>query len=135
MEHIESHLDQHIEVSSPARIAVTSEYHFRHLFSSPAVMPLSQDVRRRRLSTAGADVPAGEPTLPEIAVRYCYTSGEAFARAFRAVHGVVPGEARRTGAAMNSQPGCPSASPSKGTAPCGIDRGEGSLPGSGRGSR
>ncbi|MFJ9827446.1 GyrI-like domain-containing protein [Streptomyces sp. NPDC101160] len=104
MEHIEGHLDQQIDVSALARITVTSEYHFRRLFSSLAGMPLSEYVRRRRLTIAGADVLAGEPTLLEIAIRYGYTSGEAFARAFRAVHGVGPGEARRTGAALNSQP-------------------------------
>ncbi|OIK05228.1 AraC family transcriptional regulator [Streptomyces monashensis] len=104
MEHIEGHLDQKIEVTALARITVTSEYHFRRLFSSLAGMPLSEYVRRRRLTVAGAEVLAGEPTLLEIAIRYGYTSGEAFARAFRAVHGVGPGEARRTGAALNSQP-------------------------------
>ncbi|PYC73562.1 AraC family transcriptional regulator [Streptomyces tateyamensis] len=104
MEHIEAHLDQQIEVSALARITATSEYHFRRLFSSLAGMPLSEYVRRRRLTVAGAEVLAGQPTLLEIAVRYGYTSGEAFARAFRAVHGVGPGEARRTGAALISQP-------------------------------
>ncbi|MEU8971139.1 AraC family transcriptional regulator [Streptomyces monashensis] len=104
MEHIEGHLDQQIDVTALARITVTSEYHFRRLFSSLAGMPLSEYVRRRRLTVAGAEVLAGEPTLLEIAIRYGYTSGEAFARAFRAVHGVGPGEARRTGAALNSQP-------------------------------
>ncbi|MGW1067835.1 AraC family transcriptional regulator [Streptomyces aureus] len=104
MDHIEGHLDQRIEVSALARITVTSEYHFRRLFSSLAGMSLSEYVRRRRLTVAGAHVLAGEPTLLEIAVRYGYTSGEAFARAFRAVHGIGPGEARRTGAALNAQP-------------------------------
>lgn len=103
MEHIEEHLDGRIEVTELARISVTSEYHFRRLFSSLAGMPLSEYVRRRRLTVAGAEVLAGEKTLLEIAIRYGYTSGEAFARAFRAVHGVGPGEARRTGAALNSQ--------------------------------
>ena len=83
-----------------ARIAVTSEYHFRRLFSALAGMPLSEYIRRRRLTVAGAEVLAGERTLLEIAVRYGYGSGEAFARAFRAMHGVGPGEARRTGAAL-----------------------------------
>ncbi|MFJ8164308.1 GyrI-like domain-containing protein [Streptomyces sp. NPDC096136] len=104
MEHIEAHLDQRIEVSDLARITVTSEYHFRRLFSSLAGMPLSEYVRRRRLTVAAAAVLAGEPTLLEIAIRYGYTSGEAFARAFRAVHGIGPGEARRTGAALSAQP-------------------------------
>ncbi|MGW4510343.1 AraC family transcriptional regulator [Streptomyces sp. NPDC004436] len=104
MEHIESRLDQRIEAADLARIAVTSEYHFRRLFSALAGMPLSEYVRRRRLTVAGAEVLAGERTLLEIAVRYGYTSGEAFARAFRAMHGVGPGEVRRAGARLQSQP-------------------------------
>lgn len=104
LEHIESRLDQPIEVAELARIAVTSEYHFRRMFSALAGIPLSEYIRRRRLTVAGAEVLSGRRTLLEIAVRHGYGSGEAFARAFRAVHGVGPGEARRTGAALNSQP-------------------------------
>ncbi|MFI1103882.1 GyrI-like domain-containing protein [Streptomyces melanogenes] len=104
MEHIEDHLDQRIEAADLARIAVTSEYHLRRLFSALAGIPLSEYIRRRRLTVAGAEVLAGERTLLEIAVRYGYTSGEAFARAFRAMHGVGPGEARRIGATLHSQP-------------------------------
>ncbi|MFE5558238.1 GyrI-like domain-containing protein [Streptomyces sp. NPDC056544] len=104
MEHIEHRLDQPIEAADLARIAVTSEYHFRRLFSALAGMPLSEYIRRRRLTVAGAEVLGGERTLLEIAVRYGYTSAEAFARAFRAVHGVGPGEARRHGATLRSQP-------------------------------
>ncbi|MBQ1072844.1 AraC family transcriptional regulator [Micromonospora sp. C31] len=104
MEHIERHLDQQIEVAELARIAMTSEYHFRRLFSALAGVGLSEYVRRRRLTVAGAEVLAAERTLLDIAVRYGYGSTEAFARAFHAVHGVGPGEARRTGAALQSQP-------------------------------
>ncbi|GGZ24636.1 AraC family transcriptional regulator [Streptomyces poonensis] len=104
MEHIEQHLDGTVEVAELARIAVTSEYHFRRLFSALAGMPLSEYVRRRRLTVAGAEVLDGRRTLLEIAVRHGYGSGEAFARAFRAMHGVGPGEARRDGAALRSQP-------------------------------
>ncbi|PSJ28530.1 AraC family transcriptional regulator [Streptosporangium nondiastaticum] len=104
LEHIESHLDRQVDVAGLARIAMTSEYHFRRLFSALAGMPLSEYVRRRRLTVAGAEVLAGERTLLEIAVRYGYGSGEAFARAFRAVHGTGPGEARRNGATLHSQP-------------------------------
>ncbi|MFF7444604.1 MULTISPECIES: GyrI-like domain-containing protein [unclassified Streptomyces] len=104
MEHIEQRLDQRIEAADLARIATTSEYHLRRLFSALAGMPLSEYIRRRRLTVAGAEVLAGDRTLLEIAVRYGYTSGEAFARAFRALHGVGPGEARRSGASLRSQP-------------------------------
>ncbi|MFF5427393.1 MULTISPECIES: helix-turn-helix domain-containing protein [unclassified Streptomyces] len=104
LDHIEEHLDGDLAPADLARIAATSEYHFRRLFSALAGMPLSEYVRRRRLTLAGAEVLAGERTLLEIAVRYGYGSGEAFARAFRAVHGTGPGEARRTGAALRAQP-------------------------------
>ncbi len=104
LDHIEDRLRGDLEAAELARITMTSEYHFRRLFSALAGMPLSEYVRRRRLTVAGAEVLAGERSLLEIAVRYGYGSGEAFARAFRAVHGVGPGEARRTGAALRSQP-------------------------------
>ncbi|MFH8380361.1 GyrI-like domain-containing protein [Kitasatospora sp. NPDC018058] len=104
MESIDRNLDHEIDVAELARIAMTSEYHFRRLFSMLAGMPLSEYIRRRRLTVAGAEVLDGERTLLDIAVRYGYTSGEAFARAFRAMHGVGPGEARRDGAVLTSQP-------------------------------
>lgn len=104
MEHIESQLDQEIDVARLAQTAVTSEYHFRRLFSALAGITLSEYIRRRRLTVAGAEVLAGERTLLDVAMRYGYGSGEAFARAFRGMHGVGPGEARRTGAALRSQP-------------------------------
>ncbi|GGO43921.1 AraC family transcriptional regulator [Streptomyces daqingensis] len=104
MEHIEERLCRSIDVAALARAAATSEYHFRRLFSALAGMPLSEYIRRRRMTVAGAEVLAGEMTLLDVATRYGYSSGEAFARAFRAVHGVGPGEARRTGAALRSQP-------------------------------
>ncbi|MEU9075626.1 AraC family transcriptional regulator [Kitasatospora sp. NPDC048538] len=104
MDEIDRNLDREIDVAALARIAMTSEYHFRRLFSMLAGMPLSEYVRRRRLTVAGAEVLDGERTLLDIAVRYGYTSGEAFARAFRAMHGVGPGEARRSGAVLTSQP-------------------------------
>ena len=104
MEHIEEHLEGTVDVAELARIAATSEYHLRRMFSALAGVPLSEYVRRRRLTLAGAEVLAARDTLLEIAVRYGYGSGEAFARAFRAMHGIGPGEARRSGAALDSQP-------------------------------
>ncbi|MFD7876874.1 GyrI-like domain-containing protein [Streptomyces sp. NPDC059766] len=104
LDHLEARLDGEVDIAEVARIAAVSEYHFRRLFSALAGMPLPVYVRRRRMTLAGADVLAGEPTLLDIAVRYGYGSGEAFARAFRSVHGVGPGEARRTGAVLTAQP-------------------------------
>ncbi|WP_327092011.1 AraC family transcriptional regulator [Nonomuraea sp. NBC_01738] len=104
MAYIEAHLDRQIDGAELARIALTSEYHFRRMFSALAGMPLSEYIRRRRLTVAAAEVVRGAEPLLDIAVRYGYSSGEAFARAFRAMHGAGPGEARRAGSALSSQP-------------------------------
>ncbi|MER6488198.1 AraC family transcriptional regulator [Streptomyces virginiae] len=104
LDHLEAGLDREIDMAEVARIAGVSEYHFRRLFSALAGMPLPVYVRRRRMTLAGAEVLAGELTLLDVAVRYGYGSGEAFARAFRSVHGIGPGEARRRGAVLTAQP-------------------------------
>ncbi|WP_037619706.1 AraC family transcriptional regulator [Streptomyces aureus] len=104
LDHLEARLDGEVDMAEVARIAAVSEYHFRRLFAALAGMPLPLYVRRRRMTLAGAEVLAGEQTLLDIAMRYGYGSGEAFARAFKSVHGVGPGEARRTGAVLTAQP-------------------------------
>ncbi|MFH8617437.1 effector binding domain-containing protein [Streptomyces sp. NPDC017979] len=103
MELIEERLDGTVDVAELAAVAMTSEYHFRRLFSALAGMPLSEYVRHRRLTVAGAEVVAGHRTLLDVATAHGYGSGESFARAFRAFHGVGPGQARRTGAVLRSQ--------------------------------
>ncbi|MBM7055276.1 AraC family transcriptional regulator [Streptomyces durocortorensis] len=104
MEHIEAHLGERIEAADLARIAMTSEYHFRRMFSALAGLPLSEYIRRRRMTVAGAEVLGDrDRSLLDVAMRYGYDTGEGFARAFRAVHGLGPGEARRTGAVLRSQ--------------------------------
>lgn len=104
LERVEEDPAAPLDVAEMARIALTSEYHLRRLFSALAGMSLSEYARRRRLTLAGDEVLHGGNTLLDIAVRHGYGSAEAFARAFRAMHGVGPGEARRTGAVLASQP-------------------------------
>ncbi|AGL18124.1 AraC family transcriptional regulator [Actinoplanes sp. N902-109] len=87
-----------------ARTLGTTEYHLRRMFSSPAGMPLSEYLRRRRMTVAAAAVVRGEGSLLTIAVRRGYGSTEAFGRAFRAVHGAGPGAVRQAGGPLRSQP-------------------------------
>ncbi|MCO1339613.1 AraC family transcriptional regulator [Kocuria polaris] len=102
IEMIEANLDEDISIADIARAAATSEYHFRRMFSTLAGMPLSEYIRRRRMTVAAADLIRGCGVL-ETAVRYGYTSAEAFARAFKTVHGIGPGAARTSGAPLASQ--------------------------------
>src|SRR5690349_18557518 len=101
---IEESLTGDFDVKDAARTLGTTEYHLRRLFSSLAGMPLSEYMRRRRMTVAAADVVRGEQSLLSVAVRYGYGSTEAFGRAFRAVHGVGPGDVRRDGGPLRTQP-------------------------------
>lgn len=103
VEVVEDHLHDDLDVTSLAAELGTTEYHLRRMFSSLAGMPLSEYIRRRRMSVAAADV-LGDGDLLSIAVRYGYGSTEAFGRAFRSVHGVSVGDVKRTGGPLRSQP-------------------------------
>ena len=99
---IEAHLSDDIDAAELAKSLGTTEYHLRRLFSSLAGMPLSDYIRRRRMTVAAADLVDGGRVL-DIAVRYGYGSTEAFGRAFRMVHGVSPGDVRRHGGPLRAQ--------------------------------
>lgn len=101
---VEESLTGDLDVKNVARTLGTTEYHLRRMFSSLAGMPLSEYVRRRRMTVAAADVVRGEQDLLSVAVRHGYGSTEAFGRAFRAVHGVGPSEVRRAGGPLRTQP-------------------------------
>jgi AraC family transcriptional regulator len=99
---IDDHLTDDLELASVASELGTTEYHLGRMFSSLAGMPLSEYVRRRRMTVAAADI-LGDGDLLGIAVRYGYGSTEAFGRAFRSVHGVSPGDLRRDGGPLRAQ--------------------------------
>ena len=100
---IEEQMTEEIDLAALANDLGTTEYHVRRMFSSLAGMPLSEYIRRRRMTVAAAEV-LGDRDLLRTAVRFGYNSTEAFNRAFRAVHGVSPGEARRNGGPLRTQP-------------------------------
>ena len=103
IDEVEQNLADEIDVAGFAARSGTTEYHLRRMFSSLAGMPLSEYIRRRRMSVAAADVLAGDELLG-IAVRFGYGSTEAFGRAFRSVHGIAPSDARRDGGPLRTQP-------------------------------
>ncbi|MFC0673004.1 AraC family transcriptional regulator [Brachybacterium hainanense] len=103
VDEIELRLGGEIDVDALAAEAGTTGYHVRRMFSSLAGMPVSEYVRRRRMTLAAADV-IGEEDLLTIAVRCGYGSVEAFGRAFRSVHGAAHGDVRRDGGPLRPQP-------------------------------
>jgi len=104
MDLVEEHLEEQLDVAVFANTVGTTEHHLRRMFSALAGMPLSEYVRRRRMTVAAADVLKGQDDLLTVAVRYGYGSTEAFNRAFRAVHASGPSQVRRDGGPLRTQP-------------------------------
>ena len=71
---VEESLTEDLDVARLATTLGTSEYHLRRMFSSLTGMPLSEYVRRRRMTVAAADVVNGSDDLLTIAVRHGYGS-------------------------------------------------------------
>ncbi|MFE5877079.1 GyrI-like domain-containing protein [Rhodococcus sp. NPDC056506] len=104
LDYIEGNLSGEIDTAEMARLATTSEYHFRRMFSALAGIPVSEYIRRRRLTLAGAELSVSRSGVLETAVKYGYSSAEAFTRAFTTFHGVSPGAVKRAPAVLKSQP-------------------------------
>lgn len=92
--YIEESLDGEIDFKQVERLALCSDYHFRRMFSFLTGINLSEYIRRRRLTLAAFDLLHSDARVIDIAVKYGYSSPDAFTRAFVALHGVTPTEAR-----------------------------------------
>lgn len=64
---------------------------------------MSEYIRRRRLARAPLDLQRGA-RVTEVALKYSYSSPDAFRRAFVALHGRTPSQARRSGQSLQSYP-------------------------------
>lgn len=102
-DYLEEHLTGQIDPAQLGRIACCSSYHFQRMFAYLAGVPLSEYIRRRRMSRAAVDLQNGEKII-DVALKYGYQSPTAFNRAFRSVHGVAPSAVKDKGVPVRSFP-------------------------------
>ncbi len=104
MDYIEDHLEDTIRFDEAARITCCSTFHFQRMFSYIAGVPLSEYIRRRRMTVAAFELQQKNVKVVDLALRMGYDSPTAFNRAFQSVHGVPPSAARKTGVTLNTYP-------------------------------
>ena len=105
IDYIEDNLDGEINTEAVAQRACCSSYNFQRMFSFIADVTLAEYIRRRRLTQAALKLQQDPcSTVLDIALRYGYDSPVSFARAFYAMHGITPKEAKKEGAALTSYP-------------------------------
>jgi len=96
MRYIEKRLFDVVDFSEIERIACCSEYQFRRMFSYLAGMPLSEYIRKRRLSFAADLLHSGDKKIIEVSLQCGYESPDAFTKAFQIMYGVAPSVYRKT---------------------------------------
>ncbi|MFA7566096.1 MAG: AraC family transcriptional regulator [Alkalispirochaeta sp.] len=104
VDYIEDNLTGTVDIWEAAKITGCSEYHFRRMFSFIAGIPVSEYVRRRRLTLAALDLRNRNEGVEDVAGRYGYRSTESFARAFTAVHGLSPATAQTSDGVYRTWP-------------------------------
>ncbi len=102
--YIEAHLCEEINMNRAAQIMGLSQLSFLRTFSILTDMSVHEYVRRRRLTQAAFRLQNGREQVVDIAAAYGYESPEAFARAFKEIHGVSPTLARKKGTHLKSFP-------------------------------
>lgn len=102
--YMEEHLEEGIELEKVAEIACCSAFHFQRMFSYIANIPLSEYIRRRKMTRAALDLQKKDFKIIDIALKYGYDSPTAFTRAFKNVHGISPSDARAGGMKLKAFP-------------------------------
>lgn len=104
MNELEEHLEDGPDLARMAQIACCSVFHFQRMFSYLAEVPLSEYVRRRKMTRAAFDLQSSDAKVIDIALKYGYVSPTAFNRAFQSVHGVAPSAAKRENVTLKAYP-------------------------------
>lgn len=102
--YIEKNLCEEIDFDIVAKTACVSKDIFTRFFSYIAGMSVNEYIRCRKLTLAALDLQAGESKVIDIAVKYGWSSADAFTKAFTRQHGITPTEARDKHASLKIYP-------------------------------
>lgn len=102
--YMEQHMTDTIDLDKVAKIAGCSTYHFQRMFTYMAELPLSEYIRRRKMSLAAVDLQEEHNKVIDIGLKYGYDSPTAFNRAFKSIHGIAPSKVRESGVILKAYP-------------------------------
>ena len=102
--YLDENLTGTIDYHHAAQIACCSEFHFQRIFSYIAGIPLSEYIRKRKMTEAAFDLQNTDMKIIDTALKFGYESPTAFNRAFQNVHGIAPSNARSEGVNLKAYP-------------------------------
>lgn len=91
IEYIENNITSDMNYEEMASIMTLSVYEFRRIFAFIVGCPISEYIRKRRLSVAACELMANPDTsIQTISEKYGYSTLSAFSKAFSEYHGFPP---------------------------------------------
>lgn len=104
IDYIEENLTTEIDYNKIAKAAFCSPYNFHRMFSLVTGFSIMDYVRNRKLTLAALELQENDSKVIDIALKYGYESPVSFARAFRALHGISPSQARKRNTNLKAYP-------------------------------
>ena len=92
--YIENNLLESISVGDVANYIHSSPDYFARVFNIVTGISISEYIRNRRLTLAGAEIVTTQAKVIDVALKYGYDSPDSFAKAFMRFHGVTPAAAK-----------------------------------------
>ncbi|WP_134704629.1 AraC family transcriptional regulator [Ammoniphilus sp. YIM 78166] len=103
IDYLEANMTEKLEIERVAKIAFSSSFHFQRMYYMLTGVTVAEYVRRRKLTLAAQDILSGEKII-DVAFKYGYKTPEAFAKAFRNMHGISPSGVREPGVKLMAYP-------------------------------
>jgi AraC family transcriptional regulator len=100
IEYVETHLCDEVSPDEVSRIIASPYSVFQRSFAQITGIPLSEYIRRRKLTSAAGEIQNSDKRIIDIALQYGYESADAFSVAFKRMHGIAPHLARRKNVQM-----------------------------------
>ena len=97
IDYIEDNLDKNINFEIVAKEVGMSAFYFHRIFSVVVGISPTTYIRNRRLTLAVQEISKNNENILDIALKYGFESHEAFSRAFKNFHEIVPKMAKTDG--------------------------------------
>ncbi len=95
LDYIEEHIKEDISLEDLAGLCYYSTHHYHRVFQSVIGIPVTDYIRKRKLSVAAGEILETDKKIIDIALDYGFNSHETFSRAFKRIFDITPNEYRK----------------------------------------
>lgn len=95
LDYIEEHIKEDISLEKLASLCFYSTHHYHRVFQSVIGIPVTDYIRKRKLSVAASEIIETDNKIIDISLDYGFNSHETFSRAFKRIFDITPNAYRK----------------------------------------